>query len=149
MAVEIGAVISGSTIRHIVVVLHTETVELRIGSEDLPEVIPYRIANAPRKEISVDKAAISGATTVWVIAVEWATEVGSATVAIVAASAIAEVLATEAVSVIVVVLVIVAVSAIVAVSEIVAVPAIVAIVVASVIEAVALAIAGALPTVVE
>ena len=128
MAVGIGAVISGSTIRHIVVVLHTETVGLQTGSEDLPEVIPYRIASAPRKEISVDKAAISGATTVWVIVVASASGVESATVAIVVASEIA------VVSVIAVVLAIAAIAAelVIAevlvtavVSEIVAAPAIV------------------------
>ena len=134
MAVGIGAVISGSTIRHIVVVLHTETVELRTGSEDLPGVIPYRIANGPRKEISVDKAAISGATTVWVIVVASAIGVESATVAIVVASEIAVVSVIAEVLVIAVVLAIAAIAAelVIAevlvtavVSEIVAAPAIV------------------------
>jgi hypothetical protein len=47
-----------------VVVLHTAIVILRTGLEALPEVILYRIANAPRKEILVDKAAIFEAMTV-------------------------------------------------------------------------------------
>ena len=128
MAVGIGAVISGSTIRHIVVVLHTETVGLQTGSEDLPEVIPYRIANGPRKEISVDKGEICGATTVRVIVVASAIEVESATVAIAVVSVIAEVLVIAvvlAIAAIAAELVIAEVLVTAVVSEIVAAPAIV------------------------
>jgi hypothetical protein len=124
---------SGNTIRRIVVVLHTAIAIPRTGLEAVPEVILYRTANAPRRETSVDKGAISGATTVWVIVVASAIEVAPATVAIVAASVIAVVLATAVVSVIVVALAIVviaAASAIVVVSVIVATPEIAAIVVA-------------------
>jgi hypothetical protein len=55
---------SGNTTRRIVVVPLTETAGLRTGLEALPEVTLYRIGSAPRKEISVDKAEIFGATTV-------------------------------------------------------------------------------------
>ncbi|HVI72701.1 MAG TPA: hypothetical protein VM656_14600, partial [Pyrinomonadaceae bacterium] len=92
------------------VVLHTETVGLRTGSEDLPEVIPYRTASAPRKETSVDKAAIFVATTVRVIVVASAIEVEWAIVAIVVASATAVVLAIVVVSGTVVALAIVAIA---------------------------------------
>ena len=120
--------VSGNTIRRIVVVLHTATAGLRIALAEVPEVIPCRIASAPRKETSVDKGEICGATTVWVIVVASAIEVESATVAIVVASEIA------VVSVIAEVLAIAAIAAelVIAeglvtavVSEIVAAPAIV------------------------
>jgi len=125
---------SGNTIRRIVVVLLTETVGLRTGLEALPEVILYRIGNGQRKETLVDKAAISGATTVWAIVVASAIEVESATVAIAVALEIVVASGTEAVSGIAVVLAIVAIAAglvivaaleIAVVSEIVAAPAIV------------------------
>ena len=57
------AVVSGNTIRHIAVVLHTATEVRRTGLAARREVIRYRTASEPRKETLDDKAAISGATT--------------------------------------------------------------------------------------
>ena len=87
---------SGNTIRRIVAVRLTAIAERRTGLEALLEVIPYRTGSELRNETLVDKAAISGATTGWVIAVGLVIEVVLAIAATVAGSAIVVALVTEA-----------------------------------------------------